>query len=499
MSQNISNLAVGSLVKDINTTGKYGTGSFVPMIWKVIGINADKTNSVTLESEYVVTQTTYSSDLEGELLTMSKKYMKTTGGSSPQYTSMETKSENKSYIGYTELTGGKLASYRDGTLYSYYSGTTEHRKKSINAQSGDYVLRAIRPYAVLGTAGYPYHFVVKTDNTIDYFTGNDGLSAVTYKAPLICVPSTLQVSNSASGGVYSMVWNTSPVITTPSTNLGDKTKAFTTTFKVTDAEGDTCSGTVKLDGTTIQTLNSITLNTDYTIAIDAGTFRNLSLGSHTILITVTDGTETVTKTISFQKVSGMGISGSDGDLGNIWMTPTIKYQVYDDNDLQVDITEKVDGEITNEIEDAPLNTDITFDLDAQAFDELESEVQHTLKIEAVNADESTAERTWTFTKLYQYLEFYTDTVETDISAERIYVVLDYDKTNNPEIEVWVCNDAGGEASHYEDATEDVLNGQPHTFHYTPAEGTEGVSVMVRLIKNENTERVYFNNIGFTFS
>lgn len=406
---------------------------------------------------------------------------------------------------------------KDGNQYSYYSNYASNReivrKPYLNSKSSypygmfirthsDYIRSSGAGAGTTTTQSYIRNGTGSSDGIITRGGSTDYDGGSTWYpnayAPLICVDNNIFVSDTTdSDGAYTIVWNTPPRISTPSTDLGDRTKAFSTTFQVADDEGDTVSATINLDSTTIQTIASVTLGADNTIAIDATTFRNLALGSHTISIIANDGTESVTTTISFQKVSGMGISGSDGDLGNIWIQPTITYQVYDDNDLQVDITEKVDGVVTNEIEDAPLNTDITFDM--SVFGGLTPEEQHTLKIEAVNADESTAERTWTFTKLYQYLQFYTDTVETDILAERIYVVLDYDKTNDPEIQVWVCNDAGGMEWHYEDATEDVLNGEPHTFHYTPAEGTEGVSVMVRLIKNENTERVYFNNIGFTFS
>lgn len=554
MSQSINSLPVGALVKDTGTTAKYSISAGYQMIWRVIGKNHDATNSVTLESAYAIefqsnggtptlanydnltnlaNTVNFSSELSAKLKTISKIYVKGKPtayqrheGIAPYITYTTSNVSAKVHlIGTKEVTGenhficylGQYCNVSDGSQYAYYSNYANNKaiiSKNKLSDKTTFVQCGLRQHGLLATTDTRVQYIyVGVRNTL-VVNGTSGVVkrpsvstfniseycdiGSSYVAPLICIPNDIRVSDTTdSDGAYTIVWNTPPRISTPSTDLGDRTKAFSTTFQVADDEGDTVSATINLDSTTIQTIASVTLGADNTISIDATTFRNLALGSHTISIIANDGTESVTKTISFQKVSGMGISGSDGDLGNKWMQPTITYQVYDDNDLQVDITEKIDGEIVKELEDAPLNTDITFDMGL--FNALTPEEQHTLKIEAVNADESTAERTWTFTKLYQYLEFYTDTVETDISAERIYVVLDYDKTNNPEIQVLVCNDAGGTEWHYEDATEDVLNGQPHTFHYTPAEGTEGVSVMVRLIKNENTERVYFNNIGFTFS
>lgn len=552
MSQSIGNLAIGSLVEESGTAIN-GT----PLRWRVIGKNHDATNSVTLmidtwlpniptatntytpRSNYSMkslynyanygnsyirdwinnsgTNTWaneylgnygllyyFSSRFKNKMKDMTKGWVTSIGGNSFTNGKVDSETAKVFLLSVNELNGGSVSyknmfdvSYKEGEQYDYFKSTNK-LTDICNKTGGPWLRTAVSAGTSTSSSANNFFYCIKIKS-------GEGKLDASFNAKYnqtflfhICVADDIKVSDTVdSNGVYQVVWNASPVISTPSTNLGDKTKAFSTTFKVTDADNDTVSATVKLDGTTIQTIASVTLGADNIIAIDATTFRNLTLGSHTISIIANDGTESVTKTITFQKVSGMGISGSDGDLGNKWIQPTITYQVYDDNDLQVDITEKIDGEIVKELEDAPLNTDITFDM--SVFNGLTPEQQHTLKIEAVNADESTATRTWTFTKLYQYLEFYTDTVETDISAERIYVVLDYDKTNNPEIQVLVCNDAGGTEWHYEDATEDVLNGQPHTFHYTPAEGTEGVSVMVRIIKNENTERVYFNNIGFTFS
>ena len=317
-------------------------------------------------------------------------------------------------------------------------------------------------------------------------------------APAFSLLSTVTVSDTTdSDGAYTLEWNDSPVITSAD-SLGDKNAAFDMTFSINDADGDAVSATVALDGTTKQTIASVVLGQSYTFSVDNATFRALSAGSHTITITATDShNATTTKNITFQRtVSNVTISGTDGALGNKWLTPTLTYQVEDSAGNQVDVVEKIDGSTVRTLTNASQGTDISFDF--SSFASLSSETSHTITIEATNADSQTATRTYTFTKLWGELAFYTNAVATDAAAKKINVVLNYSTEGNPTVKVEVTNNACAIQATWEDASEEVLAGEAYTFENEPEEDF-GIAVRVTITKNANTERVYVYSLGYSFA
>ena len=265
-------------------------------------------------------------------------------------------------------------------------------------------------------------------------------------------------------------------------------------------DNDEVTAVVKLDAETVQTLDSVVLGYEYRLNISGTKLNQLANGAHTITITAQDSYEnTSTKTVTFNKTAAsVAISGTDGTIGNWWTLPHYEYTVSDTEGKQITVTESVDGETTNTVENAGQKGTISFKMN-EIFETLDNENTHTLTIKAVNADGAEAYRNITFTKLAENLCFETKPIETDAAAEKIIVNIDYDKQGSPELKVEVTNCAYNGAVVWEDATEEVVARKAYNFKNTTFDSERfGVAVRVTITKNINTERVYCNSLGFCF-
>ena len=94
--------------------------------------------------------------------------------------------------------------------------------------------------------------------------------------------------------------NTAPTITTSSAdNLGTKSSGFAVSYSVDDVDAsDTLTVTEKLDGATKRTYTPTRKATN-SFAVTGEYFQKITNGSHTL--TISDGKETTTKTITFTK------------------------------------------------------------------------------------------------------------------------------------------------------------------------------------------------------
>lgn len=444
--------------------------------------------------------THFSAELKAALQTVTKTTAKNTVTDGGGY---ETVSSKIFLLSTTEVGLANENSIAEGSVYAYYSGannTNDRRKKNLanDAAKGNY-----------SSATSPWYWWLRTPNSGDsdsarcvYADGSLSSGNASYGhtgvAPAYAVLSSLFVSDEPdANGVYTITWNASPEISTDSTALGDKNVGFSLDYVVTDADQDTVGVVVKLDGTTVDTIASVTLGATNTYSLSTAGLRALATGSHTIAIVATDSNgASTTLNITFNRtLSAVAISGTDGDLGNKWAEPTITYQVTDAASLQVSVVEKIDGETVRTIADAALGTDITFDMDS--WDELSSEDTHTLTITATNSDSVSVTRTWTLTKLYGELAFYTNSIQTDEAAEKVNVVLNYSKTGNPTVKVEVTNDAEAIQPTWENATAAWAAGEPYEFQNEPESGF-GVAARVTITKNANTERVYIYSLGLSF-
>lgn len=340
---------------------------------------------------------------------------------------------------------------------------------------------------------------VNTDGTLSSNIAYHGYVGV---RPACAVSSSIFVSDEAgTDGAYTIIWNSAPTITTDGAdNLGDKNIPFAVNYTITDADNDEVTAVVKLDAETVKTLDSVVLGHEYRLNISGTKLNQLANGAHTITITAQDSYKnTNTKTVTFNKTAAsVAISGTDRTIGNWWTLPQYEYTVTDTEGEQITVTESVDGETTNTVENAGQKGTISFKMD-EVFETLDNEKTHTLTIKAVNADGAEAYRNITFTKLAGKLCFETKPIETDAAAKKIIVNIDYDKQGSPELKVEVTNCAYNGAVVWEDATEEVVARKAYDFKNNTFDNKRfGVAVRVTITKNINTERVYCNSLGFCF-
>ena len=326
------------------------------------------------------------------------------------------------------------------------------------------------------------------------YYGNGGVR------PACVVSSSILVSDAAdTDGAYTIIWNAPPVISTDEENLGDRNAPFDIEYTITDADNDSVTATVKLDGETVQTIDQIVLGHEYSVKISATKINSLTQGQHTLTISAVDtyGNRSE-KTVTFNRItSSIAISGTDSNIGNKWKPFEVAYQVNDLEFKSIDITEYIDDTEVRTISEAPQSQNIAFDL--SGFDLLEDEQAHRLTIKAVNSDGAEAYRYIDFTKLYKELSFEIKPVETDAPAGKIMLNIDYDKTGNPDIMVEVTNCAYNAEVIWENATEAFKNKEAYHFANTEFDEEKyGVSVRVTVTKNSSTERVYVFAIGYCF-
>lgn len=113
-----------------------------------------------------------------------------------------------------------------------------------------------------------------------------------------------------TGGDIAVVHNQPPVISGSNADLGIKRSDFTYEYNVTDPDKDVVGVVVALDGTAIETINSVTLGATLTLSVAGNTFTALTNAQHTITITATDSAgNSAIRTLTFTKsISGFIIT-----------------------------------------------------------------------------------------------------------------------------------------------------------------------------------------------
>lgn len=449
--------------------------------------------------------TNFSEKMLAALLTVTKRVAKNTVTDGGGY---EDVADKIFLLSNTEVGLANENSVAEGSLYALFNTASERlayptAEAVSRSEYSDGNLAASKPwYWWLRTpyAGYSYDarcvYAAGTLNGGGAYYGNRGVR------PACVVSSSLFVSDTADeDGAYTIIWNSAPEITTDGAdNLGDKNVPFSVNYTITDADEDEVTATVKLDEETVQTLDSVVLGYSYKINISGTKLNELEAGAHTITITAQDSYGNAnTKTVTFNKTTAsVAISGTDSSIGNWWRVPQYTYSVTDTDGAQITVTEMVDGEVTNTVENAGQKGTITFKMD-EVFDTLDNENTHTMTIKAVNSDGAEVYRYITFTKLAAQLCFETKPIETDAPAEKIIVNVDWDKQGSPEVKVEVTNCAYNGEVVWENATAAVLERKAYNFQNTTFDGGRyGVSVRVTVTKNVDTERVYCNSLGFCF-
>lgn len=231
--------------------------------------------------------------------------------------------------------------------------------------------------------------------TSDGSLSADGADVGVYGGrPAWFLSSDILVSDSPnSDGYYEIQWNAAPVISTPSTALGDKNKAFNVGFTVTDADGDSCSAAAAIDGTKIQTWDNVVLGQVNSIAITSARLSALTVGAHKITITATDSAGNKTTTdISFNRVvMAPVISTPSTALGNKNKHFTVKFTITDDDSTSASAVVKIDGsETIATLSPVTLGTEQTVEITSAKLATLTLGA-HTINIAAQDAEGNEAE------------------------------------------------------------------------------------------------------------
>lgn len=181
---------------------------------------------------------------------------------------------------------------KDGAKLDYFGSSSGGNSKRIAYNGSSAAVWWLRSPDT-GNAGSIW--CVKSDGGSDdwYYVDSCGVR------PAFILPSELSVSDDGTVSV-----NTAPTITnTSGTQLGEKNAAFSYSYTVSDADGDTISITEKLDGKTVTTRTDIASGTVLTFeqASTEEGFRRILNGSHTIQIVASDGKDSSSASATFTK------------------------------------------------------------------------------------------------------------------------------------------------------------------------------------------------------
>lgn len=291
---------------------------------------------------------------------------------------------------------------------------------------------------------------------------------------------------------YVGIDNQAPTISGSDTDLGGQKGAFKKTFSVDDRDsGQVLNVVVKLNATTIRTINNATRSYDYEVEITKDMFDNLELNrTNTIEISVTDDkgatairrytftksntapTATVTNSNLGEQNSPFSFSFTPNDADGDKITAKIYL-----NDVQIlDLGEVTKGE----------KKSIT--LNKLDFSKLING-EHKIRIEVTDVYGSKGYGYITFSKnvtsgWYKYKK------ETDKEPISINVMTMTDIAQGAKLTVKVCNNAFDKSPAWEILTEEQL-GQSYTFKNKSKTDTKwGIGVWIQVDRDKATKNSY---------
>lgn len=191
------------------------------------------------------------------------------------------------------------------------------------------------------------------------------------------------------------VLNTDPLISDSDRNLGDKNKDFTIEYTVDDSDsGDVLTATESLDGQTTKSF-APTRKMKNTISVKVG---ELSLGSHTVKVVVTDGQGgQATRTWTFTRTnSAPSISGTDTNLGDKNIGFSYAYTVDDADGDAVTVVEKLNDETIRTLSNAPKGEQLSISITSEKLYTLGLNTVNNLVITATDGQGGTTYRRLTF-------------------------------------------------------------------------------------------------------
>ena len=191
------------------------------------------------------------------------------------------------------------------------------------------------------------------------------------------------------------ILNTDPLISDSDRDLGDKNSNFTITYTVDDADsGDVLTATESIDGQTTKSF-APTRNSVNTITVPVD---ELSLGSHTVKVVVTDGQGgTATRTWTFTRTNAAPtISGTDTNLGDKNLGFTYQYTVDDADGDTLTVVEALNDETLRTINNAPRGEALNVTVTGEKLYSLSLNSVNTITITATDGKGGTAYRRLTF-------------------------------------------------------------------------------------------------------
>ena len=209
-----------------------------------------------------------------------------------------------------------------------------------------------------------------------------------------CGTATIQNANVGFRPVLEVL-NTDPLISDSDRDLGDKNSNFTITYTVDDSDsGDVLTATESIDGQTTKSF-APTRNSVNTITVPVD---ELSLGSHTVKVVVTDGQGgTATRTWTFTRTNAAPtISGTDTNLGDKNLGFTYQYTVDDADGDTLTVVEALNDETLRTINNAPRGEALNVTVTGEKLYSLSLNSVNTITITATDGKGGTAYRRLTF-------------------------------------------------------------------------------------------------------
>lgn len=207
-------------------------------------------------------------------------------------------------------------------------------------------------------------------------------------------PASYQYANVGFRPVLEVL-NTDPLISDSDRDLGDKNSNFTITYTVDDSDsGDVLTATESIDGQTTKSF-APTRNSVNTITVPVD---ELSLGSHTVKVVVTDGQGgTATRTWTFTRTNAAPtISGTDTNLGDKNLGFTYQYTVDDADGDTLTVVEALNDETLRTINNAPRGEALNVTVTGEKLYSLSLNSVNTITITATDGKGGTAYRRLTF-------------------------------------------------------------------------------------------------------